>query len=103
VAGEVVGIKMNKPHLKDHQLRYGPFTVIAMEEGILNKRRGITGEPPHLQSHQWSHQQTLPYKCGLFLFFLLDSRRFVILVLPEAGVRTGGNRILLSEKTRLTG
>jgi hypothetical protein len=39
---------------------------------------------------------------GLFLFFLLDSRRFVFLVLPEAGVRTVGNRILLPEKTRLT-
>jgi hypothetical protein len=32
VAGEVVRINMNKPHLKD------PFAVVAVKEGVLNKR-----------------------------------------------------------------
>jgi hypothetical protein len=29
---------MNKLHLKDQQLRYGPFTVVTIKEGVLNKR-----------------------------------------------------------------
>jgi hypothetical protein len=37
VAGEVFRINMNKPHLKDQQLRYGPFAVVTIK-GVLNKR-----------------------------------------------------------------
>jgi hypothetical protein len=58
VAGEVVGINMNKPHLKDQQLRYGPFTVVAVKEGVLNKR--VTKSAQEGYSRRTTTSLTIP-------------------------------------------